>query len=145
VSADVTAAPPEIDPEIDPGIDAAIRAALHRVYDPCSVAAASPLSLIDMGLIRGWSYDPRARHVAVTMIVTSPACFLSENMADGMRQQLLEIDAVDSVDVRIDGDVLWSPTLLSAGAQASLDERRARIRRLLQVTPQQWRGHAGPP
>lgn len=44
---------------------------IDRIYDPCSVAAENPISLIDMGLVRGWSVDESRRLLEVTMCVTS--------------------------------------------------------------------------
>lgn len=127
----------------DPVVDQEVTAALGQVYDPCSLAASSPLSLLDMGLIRGWTYDERTRHLDIVMIVTSPACFLSESMAAAIREQMAGVEAVGSVDIRIDSDVMWTPDMITPEAQAGLDRRRELSRRLLELRPRQWETAVG--
>ncbi|HKG39281.1 MAG TPA: iron-sulfur cluster assembly protein [Conexibacter sp.] len=122
-----------------PALERAVEAALGTVLDPCSIAAANPLSLPDMGLIQRWDYDPATRMLSVVLIVTSPACFLVEDMIDGIRRSLEGLDAVDAVHVEVDAAARWTPDMVSPAGQASLERRRAHARRRLGLRPQQWR------
>jgi metal-sulfur cluster biosynthetic enzyme len=120
-------------------LEHAVAAALGTVLDPCSIAAANPLSLPDMGLIQRWDYDPATRAVSVVLIVTSPACFLVEDMIDGIRRSLLPLEGVDDVHVEVDAAARWTPDMVSPAGQRSLERRRAHARRRLDLRPQQWR------
>lgn len=119
------------------GTAEAVHAALRRVYDPCSVAAGAPLDLVAMGLIRSCTLD-RAGRAQVVMAVTSPACFLSENMAAGIREQVGAVEGVTGVDVEIDSDFRWTPDDLSSQAKALLHERRTARLHALRLRPRQW-------
>lgn len=116
----------------------AVAAALHRVKDPCSLAAGSPLSVLDMGLIRSWAYDPDSRRMELVMITTSPGCFLSANMIAAMCEEIGTLDVVEGLDVRV-GDQVWFPDMLSPTAQERLAKGREQRLRRSGVRPQAWK------
>ncbi len=82
-------------------LDDEIRAALEMVCDPCSIAANAPLSIVDMGLVRGWSVDEQ-RKLTVRMCLTSPSCTMSPHMVKAAEQLLLAIPGLSSARVEID-------------------------------------------
>jgi metal-sulfur cluster biosynthetic enzyme len=69
-----------------------LEAALRDVNDP-----EYPISVVDMGLIRGLALDGRTATVKLTY--TSMGCPCKEMIADDVRERLLRLDGVDRVEV----------------------------------------------
>jgi metal-sulfur cluster biosynthetic enzyme len=112
---------------------------LDSVKDPCSLAAGTPLGLAEMGLIRGWVFDEETHLLTVSLCVTSPACFLSGQMADAIRRELGELPDVDDVDVVIDSDHQWAHGDATPEARERLSMNRAAIVQVHGIRPQMWR------
>ena len=123
---------------MDQDLDGKIRAALHEVRDPCSVAANAPLSIIDMGLVRGWSVDEQA-NVLVEMCLTSPSCTMSPFMVRAAEAALLAVPGVTSARVHLAADFFWTPAEMTEKGRALLEGRRQGSMAATEVTPQQWR------
>jgi metal-sulfur cluster biosynthetic enzyme len=73
--------------------EALVRAALAEVLDP-----EYPVSVVDMGLVRGVEIHGPAVHVDVAYC--SLGCPCIELIEDDIRERLLELDGVDQVEVR---------------------------------------------
>jgi metal-sulfur cluster biosynthetic enzyme len=73
--------------------EARVRAALAEVLDP-----EYPVSLVDMGLVRGVEIHGAA--VRVDLAYCSLGCPCIELIEDDIRERLLELDDVERVDVR---------------------------------------------
>ena len=116
---------------------AALEAALDAVVDPCSVAAGTPLSVRDMGLVRDLAVDDAGR-VRLLLCVTGPGCTFVGVMADAARERLSAIRGVSDVDVVLDPDVVWDPSWQSERARAALDARRERAVVDLGLRPRMW-------
>ncbi len=112
---------------------------LDVVKDPCSLAAGTPLGLAEMGLVRGRDYDRTTGTLTVRLCVTSPACFLSGQMVDGIRGQLADIPGVRTVEVEIDSSHRWSHDDATPAARDRLTHNRAVIVELHGLRPQMWR------
>jgi metal-sulfur cluster biosynthetic enzyme len=118
-------------------LDRAIEAALGRVFDPCSLAANAPVSIVDMGLVLGWRVD-EAGNVTVRMCVTSPCCTLAPNIAAGAERELRRIDGLAEVTVEMDAATFWTPDRMTDRGRETLRLRRERSQALLPVRPRQW-------
>ena len=70
-----------------------LEAALREVNDP-----EFPISVVDMGLIRGMELDGRTAKVRLTY--TSMGCPCKEMIADDVRERLLQLEDVDQVEVK---------------------------------------------
>jgi metal-sulfur cluster biosynthetic enzyme len=73
--------------------EAHVRAALAEVLDP-----EYPVSLIDMGLVRGVEVDGSAVRVDVTYCSLGCPCIAL--IEDDIRERLLQLDGVEEVEVR---------------------------------------------
>jgi metal-sulfur cluster biosynthetic enzyme len=69
-----------------------LEAALRGVNDP-----EYPISVVDMGLIRGVSVDGRTARVRLTY--TSMGCPCKEMIADDVRDALLAVEGIERVEV----------------------------------------------
>jgi metal-sulfur cluster biosynthetic enzyme len=93
---------------------ARLEAALRAVHDP-----EYPISVVDMGLIRGLAIEGAT--VRVRLTYTSMGCPCKEMIADDVRDALLAVDGVREVEVE---EVFepWSHRDLSKRARGTLAE-----------------------
>jgi metal-sulfur cluster biosynthetic enzyme len=108
----------------DAALDDAVRAALASVHDPCSVAAGRPLSLIDMGLLVGWSLG-EDRTLRATFAVTFPGCTLAPHFLEAARAELERIPGVARVAVAVDAAFAWTPERIATAAPAMVGRPQA--------------------
>jgi metal-sulfur cluster biosynthetic enzyme len=73
--------------------DARVRSALAEVIDP-----EYPVSLVDLGLVRG--VEIHGSTVRVDVAYCSLGCPCIELIEDDIRERLLQIEEIDQVDVR---------------------------------------------
>ncbi len=118
-------------------MDEQIAAVLDAVLDPCSVAAGAPLSLMDMGLVRGWEVGDLG-DLTVRLRVTSPLCTMAGHFIEDAQQRLSALAQLRSVEVVVDPALDWSPDRISPKGQKLLDRRR-------QLAQQRIRGFAAAP
>ena len=93
---------------------AELEAALREVHDP-----EFPISVLDMGLIRGLAVEGATARVKLTY--TSMGCPCKEMIADDVREALLAVDGVEAVEV----EEVWEPWThrdLSAQARRTMRE-----------------------
>jgi metal-sulfur cluster biosynthetic enzyme len=70
--------------------------ALHDVLDP-----EYPVSVVDLGLIRGVSVEGRTARIKLTY--TCMGCPAMEMIQDDVRERLLQVEGIDRVDI----EVVW--------------------------------------
>lgn len=105
-------------------LDTTVRAALAGVYDPCSVAAGRPLSLVDMGLFLGARLDGGT--LAVRFAVTFAGCTMAPHFLRAAEAELATLPGVEQVVATVDTSHVWSPPPLPPPP--------------MRGTPQAWRG-----
>jgi len=91
----------------DEALGEAIRTALSTVYDPCSIAAGRPTSLIDMGLVTATRMEGATLHI--TFCVTFAGCTMAPHFVEAARAELLKIDGVERVETFVDTAHVWEP------------------------------------
>jgi metal-sulfur cluster biosynthetic enzyme len=69
-----------------------VREALVEVLDP-----EYPISIVDLGLVRGVSLDGTTAHVEITY--TSLGCPCTELIQDDIRNRLLQVEGVEAVEI----------------------------------------------
>jgi metal-sulfur cluster biosynthetic enzyme len=98
----------ECDPVMtDPSLIARIETALARVTEPCSLAFGKPISIVEMGLIE--RIEVAGGHAEITLCLTDAACVHFAGMQRFVRDELLELPEINSVEVRQTLDQLWTP------------------------------------
>ena len=91
----------------DPALVARIEAALTRVTEPCSIAFGKPISIVEMGLIERIKVE--GSHAQITLCLTDAACVHFAGMQRFIRDELLELPEISTVEVRQTLDRLWTP------------------------------------
>ncbi len=91
-----------------------LEAALRHVHDP-----EYPISVLDMGLIRGLGVEGKTARVRLTY--TSMGCPCKEMIADDIRDALLAVEGIERVEVT---EVFepWTHRDLSRRAKQTLSE-----------------------
>jgi metal-sulfur cluster biosynthetic enzyme len=93
-----------------------VRDALREVYDPC--CADRGISIVDMGVVE----DVRVAggHVEVDLVLTTGWCPFVASMSNAIPDRLNGIDGVQSVEVQVVWDPVWTQERLSESARAKL-------------------------
>jgi metal-sulfur cluster biosynthetic enzyme len=86
---------------------------LGQVVDP-----EIDCNIVDLGLIYGTRID--GRRVTVKMTLTTPGCPMHESIAWGVKNALLNLEAVEEAEVEIVWDPPWNPSMMT-------DYGRARV------------------
>jgi len=102
----------------------AVHAALGEVYDPCSQSWQRPMSVRDLGLIRGVTIDGYG-HATVRVSLTAPFCTALAVIMRAVEVRVAEVPGVAGVTVDIDAETPWSPALMTDEGRALLAARRA--------------------
>lgn len=76
--------------------DEEVRDALREVFDP-----EYPISLVDLGLIRGIAVEGAVARIKLTY--TCMGCPAMDMIQDDVRDRLLEMEGIDEVDI----EVVW--------------------------------------
>jgi metal-sulfur cluster biosynthetic enzyme len=120
-------------------LHAAVRRCFESIYDPCSVAAGTPVSLYDMGLLEGWELSGDGR-LTVRLCVTFGACTMAPHFMRAAEESLGSLEGVREVTVVIDTSVLWSTERMTSRGRALLDSRPLRFTPRDAPRPRQWMG-----
>ena len=90
--------------------------ALRDVYDPC--CADRGISIVDMGVVEDVRVD--GAHVDVDLVLTTGWCPFVATMSSAIPDRLRDLDGVETVDVRVVWDPVWTPERLSPSARDAL-------------------------
>jgi metal-sulfur cluster biosynthetic enzyme len=99
-------------------VEARLWSALREVEDP-----EIPVSVVGMGLIVSLAYRPETRTADVEITYTAMGCPAMEFIQDDIREALLADPDVDSVDLEVVWDPVWTKSRIR-------EESRATMRRL---------------
>jgi metal-sulfur cluster biosynthetic enzyme len=119
-------------------LSAEIRARLGSVYDPCSVNAGAPLSVVDMGLITALEAGADGT-VTITLRPTSPMCTLTGSMVEAIESAVAGLDGVNTVAIDVDPSLGWSEESMTSAGRATLRERRLESQSQVPVRRQEWK------
>jgi metal-sulfur cluster biosynthetic enzyme len=98
-----------------------VAAALACVYDPCSVAAGRPVSIVDLGLLVDVVSDADG-HVTVVLRTTFPGCTMAGLFSQAAETSVLALDGVHSVSVQLRDEWDWTPDAVTPAGRRLLGE-----------------------
>jgi metal-sulfur cluster biosynthetic enzyme len=90
--------------------------ALREVYDPC--CADRGISIVDMGLVEDVRLE--GSHVDVDLVLTTGWCPFVASMSSAIPDRLKRFDGVETVDVKVVWDPVWTMDRLSEEARGKL-------------------------
>ncbi len=95
-------------------LEEAVVGALKTIYDP-----EIPVNIYELGLIYNIACDD-ARHVEITMTLTSPACPVAGTLPGEVEAKAESVDGVESANVEVVWDPVWNPSMMSEAARLEL-------------------------
>ena len=95
--------------------EARIWSALREVEDP-----EIPVSVVGMGLIVSVAYVPDERRAALEITFTAMGCPAMEFIEDDIRDKLLEDPDIDTVDIEVVWDPVWTKDRIRADAREEM-------------------------
>jgi metal-sulfur cluster biosynthetic enzyme len=90
--------------------------ALREVYDPC--CADRGINIVDMGVVEAVRLE--GARVEVDLVLTSGWCPFVATMSSAIPDRLKRLDGVETVDVKVVWDPVWTMDRLSESAREKL-------------------------
>ena len=115
-----TIAPLEGKPLIDPSsteheLYDSIVEACRAVYDP-----EIPVNIYELGLIYKIEVDENNK-VLLEMTLTSPNCPVAESLPNSVKENIMKIDGISDVDLKLVWDPPWTKDKMSEAAKLELN------------------------
>jgi len=98
-------------------VEARIWEALRHVQDP-----EIPVSVVAMGLIVSVTYDVEARQADLEITYTAMGCPAMDFIQDDIRDALLADPDIDSVEIEVVWDPVWTKARLREEARTTMRE-----------------------
>jgi metal-sulfur cluster biosynthetic enzyme len=96
-------------------VEARLWAALQDVEDP-----EIPISVVGMGLIVSIAYRPEERRVDLELTFTAMGCPAMDFIQDDIRERLTAEPGVDTVEIEIVWDPVWTRSRVREDARARM-------------------------
>ena len=90
--------------------------ALREVYDPC--CADRGINIVDMGVVE--DVRQAGTHVEVDLVLTTGWCPFVATMSSAIPDRLTCLDGVETVDVKVVWDPVWTMDRLAPSAREKL-------------------------
>ena len=98
-------------------VEARIWEALRHVEDP-----EIPVSVLGMGLIVSVAYDAAARRADLQITYTAMGCPAMDFIQEDIREALLRDPDIDSVEIEVVWDPVWTKDRIRSEARATMRE-----------------------
>ena len=99
-----------------PLTEALVLQTLHQVIDP-----EIDCNIVDLGLIYGIGIE--GRKVTVQMTLTTQGCPMHESIAWGVKNALLNLEAIVGAEVEVVWDPPWNPSMMTEEGRACVGVR----------------------
>ena len=88
---------------------------IKKIYDP-----EIPVNIYELGLIYKIDIED-AKKVNIEMTLTSPNCPVAESLPKMVKDNILKLDGVDNVDLKLVWDPPWTKDKMSEAAKLELN------------------------
>ena len=103
------------DANSEPASEEEIRNNLKSVFDP-----EIPVNVVDLGLIYKVEIEPKNK-VNVEMTLTSPNCPVAESLPNNVKENIMKVEGVTDVDLKLVWEPPWSKDKMSEAAKLELN------------------------
>ena len=90
-------------------------AEIKKIYDP-----EIPVNIYELGLIYKIDVDEKNK-VEVEMTLTSPNCPVAESLPNNVKENILKVEGVSNVDLKLVWDPPWDKSKMSEAAKLQLN------------------------
>ena len=112
---DDMAEPPYTEIDKEHPLAAAIIAGVRDVFDP-----EIPVNIYELGLIYKIEVNEENK-VIIEMTLTSPNCPVAESLPNSVKENILKIDGIKDVDLKLVWDPPWTKDKMSEAAKLELN------------------------
>ncbi|MDB9761118.1 SUF system Fe-S cluster assembly protein [Pelagibacteraceae bacterium] len=88
---------------------------IKKIYDP-----EIPVNIYELGLIYNIDIDKKNK-VNIDMTLTSPNCPVAESLPNSVKVNVLKVDGVSDVDLKLVWDPPWDKNKMSEAAKLELN------------------------
>ncbi len=88
---------------------------IKKIYDP-----EIPVNIYELGLIYKIEIN-NEKKVNIEMTLTSPNCPVAESLPNSVKENILNIDGVEAVDLKLVWDPPWTQDKMSEAAKLELN------------------------
>ena len=88
---------------------------IKKIYDP-----EIPVNIYELGLIYKVEIDESSK-VNVEMTLTSPNCPVAESLPNSVKENIMKVDGVSDVDLKLVWDPPWSKDKMTEAAKLELN------------------------
>ena len=88
---------------------------IKKIYDP-----EIPVNIYELGLIYNIDIDKKNK-VNIDMTLTSPNCPVAESLPNSVKYNVLKVDGVSDVDLKLVWDPPWDKDKMSEAAKLELN------------------------
>ena len=88
---------------------------IKKIYDP-----EIPVNIYELGLIYNIEIDEKNK-VNIDMTLTSPNCPVAESLPNSVKENVLKVDGVSDVDLKLVWDPPWGKDRMSEAAKLELN------------------------
>ena len=89
---------------------------IKKIYDP-----EIPVNIYELGLIYKIEVIDNKKKVLIEMTLTSPNCPVAESLPNSVKDNILKIDGIDEVDLKLVWDPPWTKDKMSEAAKLELN------------------------
>ena len=89
---------------------------IKKIYDP-----EIPVNIYELGLIYKIDIDDEKKKVTIEMTLTSPNCPVAESLPNSVKDNILKIDGIKDVNLKLVWDPPWTKEKMSEAAKLELD------------------------
>ena len=89
---------------------------IKKIYDP-----EIPVNIYELGLIYKIEVNEQNKKVIVEMTLTSPNCPVAESLPNSVKENIMKIDGISDVDLKLVWDPPWTKDKMSEAAKLELN------------------------
>ena len=89
---------------------------IKKIYDP-----EIPVNIFELGLIYKIEVNKDKKKVLIEMTLTSPNCPVAESLPNSVKDNILKIDGIEDVNLKLVWDPPWTKDKMSEAAKLELN------------------------
>ena len=89
---------------------------IKKIYDP-----EIPVDIYELGLIYKIEFDEKNKKADIEMTLTSPNCPVAESLPNNVKENVLKVEGIDEVDLKLVWNPPWTKDMMSEAAKLELN------------------------
>jgi len=89
---------------------------IKKIYDP-----EIPVNIYELGLIYKIEFDEKNKKADIEMTLTSPNCPVAESLPNNVKENILKVEGIDEVDLKLVWNPPWTKDMMSEAAKLELN------------------------